>query len=176
MKRWALESAKVAPNSPGEGASRLPRNWGSRCIALALVVASQFPVCAASPSEDPLLTELPKAEGADLIAPYELWIATFEPGEGSYGSGPRILIITNDRKTAIANVQGHRTELAHSGRVRWQCEPGGTMADTYRARGVSLKTRFTTYPGEEACWVEGTVSVSVGRKTRTFRVKGASGL
>lgn len=154
----------------------MPRTAHRTYLAFVLLVATQVVISGAFPAEEPFLLELPKEEGANLIAPYELWIATFGPDEGSYGSGPRILLITNDRETAVANVRGHRTELAHLGEVRSQCQPGGKMTDTYQAQDIVLYTRFTTDPGEEACWVEGTISITIGKETQTFRVKGASGL
>ena len=141
-------------------------------LAIVLVLTGRV----ASPAENPLLTELPKGEGAGLIAPYELWVATFAPDEGSYGSGPRILIITNDRKTAVLYARGNRVELQHVGELRLECEPGGSMKETYRAGTVTVTTALTTSPGEESCWVEGSISVSVDHETQTFRVKGASGL
>ena len=141
-------------------------------LAIVLVLVGRL----AQPADDPLLTELPVREGADLIAPYELWVATFAPDEGSYGSGPRILIITNDRKTAVAYVRGNRVELQHVGELVWRCEPGGSMKETYQAGAITVTTALTTSPGEEACWVEGAISVNLKHETQTFRVKGASGL
>jgi hypothetical protein len=144
-------------------------------LAIVLVLIGRV-ASPAEAAEAPLLTELPKGEGADLTAPYELWVATFAPDEGSYGSGPRILIITNDRKKAVVYVRGKRVELQHVGELVWRCEPGGSMKETYQAGAVTVTTALTTSPGAEACWVEGAISVSLEHETQTFRVKGASGI
>jgi hypothetical protein len=142
-------------------------------LAIAIILSSIAP---GASSTDGLLSELPTGEGADLIAPYELWVATFAPDEGSSGSGPRVLIITNDRKTAVAYLRGNRTELQRVGDMAWECEPGGSMEETYRAGGIALQTHLTTSPGEEACWVEGTITVKLDDAEQTYRVKGVSGI
>lgn len=130
----------------------------------------------AGSNEEPLLTELPKTEGADRSAPpYELWLVVPETATSSYEAGPRLLLITNDRKTAVAYVRGRRTVLRHVGNLRWECEPGGSMKETYKAGDVTLRVAFTTSPGEEACWVEGTLAVTLDGRTQIFEVTGVSG-
>ena len=152
-------------------------------VRLAMVVigftslSAAQPTFSKPPSREPILQELPKAEGATLSTPYELWIATFAPNEGSYGSGPRILLITDDGERAIANVRGRRTELLRTkssgGRY---CKEGSTWIELFEAKGVTIRTRFTTSPGEEACWVQGTITVAIASQKQTFRVKGVAGV
>lgn len=147
-----------------------------RIPACAIALLLFFGGSVAWSKEEPLLAELPKTEGADRSAPpYELWLVVPETATSSYEAGPRLLLITNDRKTAVAYVQGRRTVLRHVGNLRWECEPGGSMKETYKTPNVTLRVAFTTSPGEEACWVEGTITVTLEERTQTFEVTGVSG-
>ena len=127
-------------------------------------------------AERPLLGELAKGEGKDLLAPFELFVATFAADEGSYGSGPRILLIENDLNKAVANIRGTRTTLTRTASKGPYCEEGGTSEQRYESSEAVIETKFTTSQGEEACWVEGSVTVTVKGETRVYRVKGASGI
>jgi|SoiMethySBSTD1v2_1073268.scaffolds.fasta_scaffold356502_2 hypothetical protein len=127
-----------------------------------------------------LLLELPEAEGKDirLPFPYELCLATFQRDEGSYGSGPRILIITNglEPPQAIANLRGERTVFELTSNRDDNCDEGDIRTERFNAPGAVITTWFQTSPGEESCWVSGTIRVTVGTETQVYRVKGASGL
>jgi|SRR5581483_5161053 len=124
-----------------------------------------------------LLSPLPASEGGNLVAPFELWTATFSADEGSNPKGPRILLITNDRTTAIAYVRGHRVDLTNTTAKLASCE-SGHLADTFRSQdpAIVITTEFSSQVGEESCWVQGTISVTAGQETETVMVKGVSGL
>ena len=150
-------------------------------MCLPLLVAMIALASATPPAlpSDSLLLELPEAEGKDirLPFPYELQLATFGPDEGSYGSGPRILIITNgiESPVAIAHLRGKRTVLELTSRRDDNCDEGHVRSERFSGPGAVIVTRFETSPGEESCWVRGTIQVTVGAATQVYRVKGASG-
>ena len=124
-----------------------------------------------------LLSELSEDEGKDLVAPYEFRVATFAATEGSYGSGPRVLLIWNDRSRAVVSVHGKRTELTLvSTRGDTQCKAGGRREERFEAPGLILTTTLRTSPGQEACWLEGSITVLAGTERQVLRVKGVAGI
>ena len=124
-----------------------------------------------------LLSELPEGEGKDLVAPYEFRVATFGAAEGSYGSGPRVMLVWNDRTRAVVSLRGKRTELALvSTRGDTQCKAGERREERFEAPGLILTTSFRTSPGQEACWLEGSITVVAGAERQVLRVKGVAGI
>lgn len=122
------------------------------------------------------LQELDLQESKSLRAPYEFRIASFSKDEGSYGSGALVLLISNDTKSAIINLNGVRTELrALQAESTTECKTGATRQQVYAKDQLRLQVKLKLKAGEEACWAEGLVSIRMDKHTHRYLVKGVSG-
>lgn len=116
-------------------------------------------------------------EAKSLHAPYEFRVANFSKDEGAYGSGDLVLIISNDTKTAIINLNGTRTELrALQQNPNTECKTGTSRRQVYAKEQLRLQVKFALRAGEEACWAEGLISIRTDKHTHRYLVKGVSGL
>ena len=123
------------------------------------------------------LQPIDSQEAKKLKTPYEFRIASFAQDEGSYGSGALILLISNDTKTAIINLQGVRTEMQAMQVVTTPtCVTGATRQQIYAKDQLRLTVKFTLKAGAEACWAQGLVSIRTDKHTNRYLVKGVSGL
>jgi hypothetical protein len=123
------------------------------------------------------LQPIDSQEAKKLKTPYEFRIASFAQDEGSYGSGALILLISNDTKTAIINLQGVRTEMQAMQVVTTPtCVTGATRQQIYAKNQLRLTVKFTLKAGAEACWAQGLVSIRTDKHTNRYLVKGVSGL
>jgi hypothetical protein len=144
-------------------------------VSLGLLLAGS--VCAQEMTKATALQPLDAQEAKKLKTPYEFRIASFAQDEGSYGSGALILLISNDTKTAIINLQGVRTEMQAMQVVTSPtCVTGATRQQIYAKDQLRLTVKFTLKAGAEACWAQGLVSIRTDKHTNRYLVKGVSGL
>lgn len=128
-------------------------------------------------AQEKTLLEISAQEVKKLKTPYEFRIASFAQDEGSYGSGALVLLISNDTKTAIINLQGVHTEMQAMQAVATpSCVTGATRQQIYAKDQLRLTVKFKLKAGEEACWAEGLVSIRTDKHTNRYLVKGVSGL
>ncbi len=146
----------------------------SRLVCLFLSTLAYTSIASAQQS---VLQSLDAQEEKKLHAPYVFKVASFAKDEGAYGSGALILLISNDTKTAIINLNGVRTELqAMQANVSPTCITGATRQQVYAKDQLRLTVKLTLRAGEEACWADGLVSIRTDKHTRRYLVKGVSGL
>lgn len=132
---------------------------------------------ASASAEEKGLSALNPQEFKTLQAPYEYRIASFAKDEGAYGSGALILLITNDMRTAIVNLNGVKTELQLMQKTPAPaCATGSSRQQVYAKDQLRLMLKSSLKAGAEACWVEGLVSIRSDKHTNRYMVKGFSGL
>ena len=123
------------------------------------------------------LREIHSQELKKWQTPYEFRIASFAKEEGSYGSGPLILLITQDTRTAVINLNGVTTELQLLQKTSApSCVTGGSRQQVYAKDQLRLMVKLTLRAGAEACWAQGLVSIRTDKHTSRYMVKGVSGL
>lgn len=124
-----------------------------------------------------ILQAINQQEIEKLQSPYEFRIASFTKEEGSYGTGPLILLITQDMRTAIINMNGVKTELQLMQKTATpSCVTGSSRQQVYAKDQLRLMVKLTLKAGAEACWAQGLVSIRTDKHTNRYMVKGVSGL
>lgn len=146
-----------------------------RLISLVSLLAGN--VVAQEVSGDKTLQAIDVQELKKLKTPYEFRIASFAQDEGSYGSGALVLVLSNDAKTAIINLQGVRTELKLMQLAATPaCVTGATRQLIYAKDQLRLTVKFKSTVGADVCWEEGLISIRTDKHTNRYMVKGVSGL
>jgi len=101
-----------------------------------------------------------------------------EEDDGSYGSGPRLLVLDQNAAppTAIVDLGAGPVSLPladKAGRMTYACELGERFVTRRAADGTGIVVDLTVLaPGEEACWFEGRLALDGGAPVP---IKGACG-
>ena len=101
--------------------------------------------------------------------------------EGSYGSGPRILIIdpNGEPPNARVNLGNGTIHLKPESPIAfplYDCTPGATWRSRWHAQALELDVRLVaSSQGAEACWFSGEISLERGAARWSAPVKGACG-
>jgi hypothetical protein len=98
--------------------------------------------------------------------------------EGSYGSGPEVLILDINGEPAQAhlNLGAGNLRLRFAELSLYDCESDGVWSTKWRSEEVTLQVDLVASgPGNEACWFSGTSTLIVNGVDSTTPIKGACG-
>lgn len=144
---------------------------------LVTILASVLAVgCGAS--DEPLLRELQPMDTSSIVCGCSFNESIPDTTEGSYGSGPEILVldINGDPANARINLGADNVRLLSEQLSLYDCEAEGVWASTWRSEAVVLKVELVpSSPGAEACWFTGTATAAVASRESSTAIKGACG-
>lgn len=115
---------------------------------------------------------------ARLSCPCEFYQSMPNEREGSYGSGPRVLVIAPNETNpfALVNLGEDDIKLAPIGQRGYECEKGKIYSPSWKHETVTVSAHLSPVePGAEACWFEGTLTLKRETTVDTVRIKGGCG-
>jgi hypothetical protein len=113
-----------------------------------------------------------------LLCPCEFYQSLPNEREGSYGSGPRVLLIAPNETTpfALVNLGEDDLRLVPIGDSRYQCKRGETYSPSWAHETATVSAQLMAAgPGAESCWFEGTLTLKQEKGAITIRIKGGCG-
>lgn len=143
----------------------------------ALMLASVVAVGCGS-TEQPALNALQPVDTQSMVCGCTFNESVPNVQEGSYGSGPEVLVLDINGEPAQAHVNlGAENLRLRSGELSlYDCESEEVWSTTWQSEEVMLKVDLVaSSPGAEACWFSGTSTVTVDGVSSTTPIKGACG-
>ena len=101
--------------------------------------------------------------------------------QGSYGSGPELLVIAPNAEPphALVNIGRGNLRLRPTKQIEspmYQCKLGEPFESEWKDSEVAVQAKLqATGAGSEACWFSGSVQASAARRQAEVPVKGGCG-
>jgi hypothetical protein len=148
---------------------------------LGVVVAVSVLAVGSGRTEDRVLKPLVEVDHMSIVCGCTFRETMSGAAEGSYGSGPELLVIAPNAEPpyALVNIGRGNTKLWPAKPIvfpMYQCEAGERFLTEWKSEDVAVLAKLeVTGSGEETCWFSGTVHVGVGARSAEAPVKGACG-
>ncbi len=147
---------------------------------LVTILAGFLTLGGASGSER-LLHELQPIEWQSIVCGCSFNESIADATEGSYGSGPEILVLdpNGDPPNARVNLGAGNVRLQPKTPLElplYSCQAGNVWSSSWQSGQVTLQVELVaTSPGAEACWFSGTVAATAGAADPPVAIRGGCG-
>lgn len=142
-------------------------------LFLALTLSAS--VFARDATSQGILTPIDLKQVVKWNSPYEYRIASFAKDESDLGGGALVLLLSQDQRKALLNIQGRVTELVSVQKtLSSSCVAGETRQNVYSNGQIRLLLKLNMVPKADACLGQGLISVHIDKHTHRYLVKGNS--
>ena len=155
---------------------RLAISGPPRSVKLITILVGLL-IVGCAPTDTPGLIELEPIDRRAHICPCKFNQSFPDSAEGSYGSGPTVLVLDHNGNppSAIVNTGEGNIRLPAESFQTFECSEDETWAVRWSSDAVILETELDVEgPGAEACWFSGQ-AVLINPVRKTIPVKGGCG-